>query len=98
MSLPVVLRPEAARDAREARNHLDSEQPGLGEDFLGRLNESLARIGGMPELYGVVGRNVRAARLRRFTYIVYYRVHADRIEVLAVLHGRRDSSAWQSRA
>jgi len=65
--------------------------------FLSRLGESIARIGDMPELSGVIGRNVRAARLRRFTYVVYYRVHKDRVEVLAILHGRRDASAWQSR-
>jgi len=52
----------------------------------------------MPEMYGVVWQNVRAARLRQFTYVVYYRVHDDRVEVLAVMHGSRDASAWQARA
>ncbi len=97
MSLPVVLRPEASRDAEEARDYLESQRAGLGQDFLDRLNEVLARIGGMPEMYGVVWRNVRAARMRRFTYVVYYRVHDDRVEVLAVTHGSRNPSVWQSR-
>jgi len=35
MSLPVVLRPEATEDAQDARTYLESEQPGLGKDFLG---------------------------------------------------------------
>ena len=98
MNLPVVLRPEASRDAEEARDYLESRQAGLGQAFLDRLNDVLGRIGALPELYGVVWRNVRAARLRQFTYVVYYRVHADRVEVLAVMHGRRGASAWQSRA
>jgi plasmid stabilization system protein ParE len=98
MSLPVVLRPEASRDAEEARDHLEGQRAGLGQAFLDRLNEALARIGAMPEMYGIVWRNVRAARLRRFTYVVYYRVHDDRVEVLAVMHGGRDASAWQARA
>jgi toxin ParE1/3/4 len=98
MSLPVVLRPEASRDAEEARDHLQSQQAGLGQDFLDRLNETLARISAMPEMYGVVWRNVRTARLRRFTYVVYYRVYDDRVEVLAVMHGSRNASAWRSRA
>jgi len=97
MSLPVVLRPEAIRDAEEARDYLEAEHLGLGEDFLNRLDESLARLSEMPEMYGLVGRNVRAARLRRFTYVVYFRVHSDRIEVIAILHGRRNPSVWQSR-
>jgi plasmid stabilization system protein ParE len=51
----------------------------------------------MPEMYGVVWRNVRAARLRQFTHVVYYRILDDRTEVLAVAHGHRDSASWRSR-
>lgn len=98
MSLPVVLRPDASQDAAEARDHLEAQRSGFGQDFLNRLNETLTRIGVMPELYSVIWRNVRAARLRQFTYVVYYRVHNDRVEVLAVMHGSRAASAWRSRA
>ena len=35
--------------------------------------------------------------VRRFTYVVYYSVHADRLEVLAVVQGNRDAAVWQSR-
>ena len=51
----------------------------------------------MPELYAEVWMTVRAARLRKFRHLVYYVVLADRVEVIAVMHGSRDSSAWQSR-
>lgn len=98
MSLPVVLRPEASRDAEAGRDYFDSQQDGLGQAFLDRLKEALDRIGAMPEMYGIVWRNVRAARLRKFTFVVYYRVHDDRVEVLAVMHGSRDASAWRARA
>jgi hypothetical protein len=47
MSLPVVLRPEASQDAEEARDHFEAQQAGLGQTFLDRLNETLARIGAM---------------------------------------------------
>ena len=66
MSLPVVLRPEASRDAEEERDHLEAQQLSLGQAFLDRLREALVRIGDMPRMYGVVWRNVRAARLRKF--------------------------------
>jgi toxin ParE1/3/4 len=98
VSLPVVLRPQASRDADEAQDYLESQGPGLGRIFLDRLKKTLSQIGAMPQIYGAVWRSVRAAKLRQFTYIVYYRVHVDRVEVLAVLHGSRDASAWRSRA
>jgi toxin ParE1/3/4 len=98
MSLPVVLRPEASQDVEEARDYLEVQRAGLGQAFLNRLKEELARIAAMPQLHGVVWQNVRAARLRKFTYVVYYRLHDDRVEVLAVMHGSRDASTWQGRA
>jgi toxin ParE1/3/4 len=97
MSLPVVLRPEATKDAAEAIGYFDALRPGLGQAFLIQVQDVLLRISGMPELHGIVWRNVRAARLRRFTYVVYYRVLEDRLEVLAVVQGNRDAAVWQSR-
>ena len=97
MSLPVVLRPEAETDIREARDQLEAVRAGLGNQVLARVREVLARIEKMPELHGKVWEDLRATRLKQFRYIVYFIVLEDRIEVLAVLHGARDPSAWQSR-
>jgi plasmid stabilization system protein ParE len=50
-----------------------------------------------PEGYGAVWKDVHAARLKKFRYVVYYVVLDKRTEVLAVLHGARHESAWKSR-
>jgi plasmid stabilization system protein ParE len=97
VSLPVILRPAAETDVDWIRTDLDAVRLGLGDDFASRLREVLRRIEHMPELYGIVWQDVRAARLRRFKHVVYYVAFPDRVEVIAVLHGSRDSSAWRSR-
>ena len=97
MSLPVILRHEAEVDVQEALDQLEAVRVGLGSQVLARVREVLARIEKMPELHGKVWQDVRAARLKQFRYIVYFIVLADRVEVLAVLHGARDPSSWQSR-
>jgi plasmid stabilization system protein ParE len=96
VSLPVILRHEAEVDVQEARDQLEAVRVGLGTQVLARVREVLARIEKMPELHGKVWQDVRAARLKQFRYIVYFIVLADRVEVLAVLHGARDPSSWQS--
>ncbi|MEM2124297.1 MAG: type II toxin-antitoxin system RelE/ParE family toxin [Methanolinea sp.] len=98
MSLPVILRPEADDDIQAIHDLLEQSQAGLGDRFVARVRELLERIESMLELYSVVWQDVRAARLRKFRYVVYYMVFADRVEVLAVMQGSRDASAWQSRA
>ena len=97
MSLPVILRQEAEVDVQEARDQLEAVRVGLGTQVLARVREVLARIEKLPELHGKVWQDVRAARLKQFRSIVYFIVLADRVEVLAVLHGARDPSSWQSR-
>jgi plasmid stabilization system protein ParE len=97
VSLPVILRHEAEVDVQEARDQLEAVRVGLGTQVLARVREVLARIEKMPELHGKVWQDVRAARLKQFRYIVYFIVLADRVEVLAFLHGARDPSSWQSR-
>jgi len=97
VSLPVILRHEAEVDVQEARDQLEAVRVGLGTQVLARVREVLARIEKMPELHGKVWQDVRAARLKQFRFIVYFIVLADRVEVLAVLHGARDPSSWQSR-
>ena len=97
MSLPVILRPAAEADVQATHGDLERAQAGLGDRFVSRVREVLTRIEAMPELYGVVWQDVRAARLRKFRHVVYHVVFADRVEVLAVLHGAHDAFVWQAR-
>ncbi len=84
VSTPVILRPEATQDLQDARDWYEGQRIGLGDTFATRAADALDRLGSVPELYGVVWQDVRAAPIRRHPYIVYYRVLPDRVEV----HGR----------
>ena len=97
MSLPVVLRPLAYADVQQIQTELEIRTTGLGDTFLDRLQEFLTRIESMPQMYPEVWRSIRAGRLHTFQYVVYYVIESDRVEILAVLHGSRDVTAWQSR-
>jgi plasmid stabilization system protein ParE len=65
--------------------------------FQEKVEQVLGRIEAMPELYAATFQTVRPAKLRKFPYVLYYRLLADRIEVLAILHGGRDPRIWQRR-
>lgn len=97
MSLPLIVRERAETDIRVAHEEFETIRTGLGLRFASRVRETFEHIEAMPEMYGLVWQDVRAARLKQFRHIVYYIVFVDRIEVLAVMHGARHDSAWQSR-
>ena len=98
MNLPLELRPEAESDIRSARDWYDRQRNGLGDEFLDSVDALFAAIAQHPRQYAATARGVRRAKRRRFPYVVYYRVLTDCIEVLAILHGRRDPRVWQDRS
>jgi plasmid stabilization system protein ParE len=98
MSLPLVFHPAVRGEIDDAYRWYEQRQAGLGQDFLAALDEVFNRLQQTPEAHQVIYRDVRRALPRRFPYGVYYRVLADRVEVIAVQHSRRDPAHWQSRA
>lgn len=98
MNYVLVFRPEVREELEEAYNWYESQQPGLGDDFLGCVDEILNRICQIPESFPVVYRDVRRAVVRRFPYVVYYRIVSSRVVVTAIFHGRREPKVWQARS
>jgi plasmid stabilization system protein ParE len=98
MSLPVVLRPEAQQDLTDAETWYERQRSGLGQDFLAEVSVKFDEIAAQPQMYAVAWKDMRAAPLRRFPFVVYYRAWDDRVEVVAILHGSRDPATWQARA
>lgn len=97
MTFRVVLRPEARDDLIAARDWYERQRSGLGQSFTEAVRQLLANVADNPALYEKAHGDVRRARVRRFPYVVYYRVLTDRIEVLGVFHGSRNPNAWRSR-
>jgi toxin ParE1/3/4 len=98
MSLPIVLRPEAEDDLVAAQTWYEQQRLGLGDEFADEVEDVFARVEFSPKLYAEVLPGVRRCKLRKFPYVVYYRILANQIEVIGVLHGRRDPQVWRNRA
>ena len=69
---PVRLSALAALDIQQAREWHDAREPGLGDQFLQRVNETMTRIGQNPHQYPTIIEDVRRANRRQFKYGVWY--------------------------
>ncbi len=98
MKLPVVLRDEAQAEFDEAFDWYDALRAGLGLEFVEIVQQCFDRISSQPLMCQVIYADIRKSVLRRRPYCVFYRVHTDRVEVIAVFHTSRDPSVWQRRA
>lgn len=97
MSAAVIYLSEARADVDSAHTSYEQRKAGLGERFLQKLRERVEAISDNPEMYAVLSDEVRAAPLRQFPYVIYYRVDAGTVFIKAVLHGHRDPQVWMSR-
>lgn len=85
-------------DVKMAYDWYESEQTGLGLEFLAELRATYDRIVEGPLKYQVLRSDIRRVLLRRFPYAVYFAVETELIVVVAVLHASRDPAGWQRRS
>ena len=98
MTAKVQVRRSAKGDIADAHAWYETEQPGLGMEFLDEVAATLARIASGPERYPLVEADVRRALVRRFPYSVYFRLKGESARVIAVIHQHRDPRVWRRRA
>lgn len=97
MSREIRFRPEAHIELYEAASWYEQRRPGLGSEFLGRVEEALDRIREFPELSPRVHGPVRQVLVRQFPYAVYFRDDRDPMKIIAVFHASRDPQEWKRR-
>ena len=97
MTRRFIIRPRAERDIQSAYDWYESQEPGLGEEFLEAVRKRLEAIRDFPESCPIIYRDVRRAVVSRFPYLVFYVVQPTRVTVLAVFHHSRSPATWPCR-
>ncbi|MCC5609308.1 type II toxin-antitoxin system RelE/ParE family toxin [Nostoc sp. CHAB 5834] len=97
MNYVLVFRPEVREELNDGHSWYESQKPGLGDEFLDCVDETVNRISQISESYVIVYADIRRAVVRRFPYAVYYRIVSSRVIVTAIFHGCRDPKSWQTR-
>ena len=87
----------AQAETEAATAWYEAQRPGLGVEFLAALDEAIEAVRTHPQAYPVVLRDIRRARLPRFPYSLFYRVHDEQLLVIACFHARRDPRIWRRR-
>lgn len=81
---------KAKKDLEQAFAWYQNQSTGLGVEFLGCVETSLANIIQAPELYAVCYLNYRRAVLQRFPFSIFYTIEKTEIIVHAIFDNRQD--------
>lgn len=88
--MKVLFRPEAEEELIEAIDWYEAQCRGLGADLIRCVDACVEQIIRQPESYPVVHRETRMALIRRFPYLILYRITVEGLSVIAVFHAKRD--------
>jgi len=93
----IVYHPEAFEELIEASRYYESCSSGLGSRFLDTIENSLEVIKSNPQLFCTDELGRRKYVVKKFPYLIIFRIKEDCIYILAVAHGRRKPEYWKSR-
>jgi toxin ParE1/3/4 len=90
--MKLVFTDEAKADLLQIGEWIAEDNPPRALTFVDELETCCARLTAMPRAYPLVPRheNSGVRRVPHGNYLIFYRVTADAVEILHVLHGARD--------
>lgn len=89
--------PEAQIELLGAAKGYEAEQPGLGKRFLEAVRDATCKIRLSPSMFQCVEGKARRCCVERFPFGLVFREENDEIQILAVIHFKRDPDYWKKR-
>jgi len=86
----VEYHPAIEGELREIKRYYEARSPGLGVQFIDEFERQVLLLAANPERWMVASTEIRRCLMRRFPYIIYFRlVGAEGIRITVVKHQRR---------
>lgn len=89
----IEYHPSVAGELEEIRDFYESRSEGLGLDFVNEFEKQALRIVTMPERWMIVRGDIRRSMMKRFPYVIFFRlIGTGSVRVTVVKHERRHPS------
>lgn len=96
-SLPVYVHPEAVAEAQAATQWYRQRSPLAADAFLVEIDRAIEKIAENPGIWPRYVASTQRFLLKRFPFSVVFRLTPNRVEVVAIAHGRRKPGYWKGR-
>jgi plasmid stabilization system protein ParE len=86
----IEYHPDLEKELIEVRSYYNDRSPGLGDEFVDEFERQVLRIAAMPERWMIVRSDVRRALMKRFPYVILFRILSEEaVRITVVKHERR---------
>ena len=94
----IEYHPELENELREIIGYYDGCVQGLGKAFLDAFEQQVLDITAAPTLWMVIEKDIRRALMKRFPYVIYFRVlKSDILRITVIKHQRRHPKLGRNR-
>ena len=98
--MKTIYAPEALSELREAIDWYDRQRDGLGAEFYDEILAAVEMISADPLRFAIyegtsLDEPVRRALVKRFPYVVSFKIIGNEIRILSIFHGRRRPGYWK---
>ncbi len=94
----IEYHPALDLELKEVREYYESQSAGLGSDFVDEFERQVLKIATMPERWMIVRGDLRRSLMKRFPYVIYFRLSEyDVVRVTVVKHEKRHPSYGMQR-
>lgn len=97
MTAPYSFHEVARLELNEAAAYYTNEHPGLGGQFIDKVDRALQHAREYPESCAVIRGRIRKVLVDGFPYAVVYSFVEGHVRVLAIAHQRRRPFYWSGR-
>ncbi len=95
--LDVEFHPEAEKELLSARDWYADRSTAAAEQFIETLTRAVASIRRSPSRWPFASPGIRRYLMRRFPFLVFYRLKRGSLQILAVAHAYRRPGYWKNR-
>ncbi len=97
--MKIEYHPALGAELKDTRDYYDGQSPGLGRDFVDEFEGQVLAVAAMPERWMIVERDIRRVLMKRFPYVIYFRIlDDDAIRITLVKHEKRHPAYGRQRA
>ncbi|MCB1076933.1 MAG: type II toxin-antitoxin system RelE/ParE family toxin, partial [Verrucomicrobiae bacterium] len=95
----IEYQPALAAELEEIRDYYNERSAGLGAAFVNEFERHALAIAARPERWMIVEKDIRRALMKRFPYVIYFRVvDAKSVRITVVKHEKRHPAFGRDRA
>ena len=94
----IEYHPAIESELREIIEYYNECSQGLGAEFLDEFERQILKVTSMPTRWMIVEDGIRRSLMRRFPYVIYFRIlKNDVLRVTVIKHQRRHPDYGQDR-